>query len=471
MSSSHKKQQEISVIFRFGVLKDAPALLDPKNTENTSEFYLLENLACGLVRDSLTDPRGYAGCLAERWKQVSATEWTFWISKKIRWSNGTPITLEQIRTHLLDLKDHPTRHIQMLRKLKAVALNAEEHSLSLQFTTPMGEWLLHELSLADSGLLPPNYKNEGWGVTAGPYTVASYTPKQELILKLNPNHPFAKPESPKTVRLYKLSSLEEQIDSLKSGKTSLYSGGALTWQKRFREFDKTGVKVLEGFANSIHFLVPNLKHPDAKKPEIRAAFAALVQKTAAEITSDRLIPETQMIPHGFSGRLERTPTRTQALFKPGARIDLEVWSEWKEHPEFFDRLVKNSKELGVELRVHYLGYSEKMPTDIIPFARTSVFKGNQKDSLGSWSFLFDEKNGDLKHSLPQMKEKLESAAQTTSPLERERALSAIHLEVLRDYLAIPTFAERSRTYHQKNIDLSSWNIYDTRLRFYEVKVN
>ena len=471
MTSAPNKNQELAVLFPLAVLKHSPAILDPKNTENTSEYYLLENLTCGLLRDSLTDPRGYAGCLAERWKQISPTEWTFWINKKIQWSDGSSITLEQIRAHLLDLHAKPARHIQMLRKLSAVQILTEEHALTLRFSAPMGEWLLHELSLADSGILPVDYAKKGWGSTSGAYSVVSYNPMQELTLKLNPGHPFATPNSPKTVRLVRIKTLEEQTESLKAKKISLYSASAFTWQKRFREFDKTGTKVLEGFPNSIHFFVPNLNHPDAKDPETRAAFSALVQKTAKEIRSDRLAAESQMLPHGYSGRLEKAPSLNHAKFKPGMQIDLEVWAEWKEHPEFLERLVKNGENIGIRVRIHYSSSTEKVPEGTIPFAKTSVFKGNQKDSLGSWSFLFDEKNGELKRSFSQFKDRLSAAIQATSPIEREKALATIHFEVLNENLAIPTFSERSRTYYQENIDLSSWNIYDTRLRFYEVKLN
>jgi MarR-like DNA-binding transcriptional regulator SgrR of sgrS sRNA len=471
MTSAPSKQQEFTVLFPFGVLKDSPALLDPKNTQNTAEYYLLENLTCGLVRDSLSDPRGYAGCLAERWKQITPTEWKFWISTKAQWSDRSPITLEQIRDHLLDLKQNPTRHIQMLRKLQDVVILRDERALTLKFSTPMGEWLLHELSLADSGILPINYASKGWGVTAGAYSVVSYKPKQELILKLNPEHPFSTPHSPRTVRLFRVPTLEEQVEALKTGKMSLYSAAAFTWQKRFREFDKVGVKILEGFPNTIHFLVPNLEHPEAKAAENRSAFANLVQKTARETNSDRLTPETQMLPQGYAGRLEKTPMRSKSALKPGTRLDLEVWAEWKEHPEFFDRLVTNAKDLGLDLRVHYSGGKEKIPQGIIPFAKTSAFKGNQKDALGSWSFLFNETNGDLKRSLPQFASKLTQSIQASTPVEREQALASIHTDVLAGNLAIPTFAERSRTYHQSNIDLSAWNIYDTRLRLYEVRSN
>ena len=55
--SQMKHGRVLRVEFWMGSLKKTGELLDPKNLETVYEYYLLENLAVGLVRDDIEDPR------------------------------------------------------------------------------------------------------------------------------------------------------------------------------------------------------------------------------------------------------------------------------------------------------------------------------------------------------------------------------------------------------------------------------
>ncbi|MBE3468026.1 oligopeptide ABC transporter substrate-binding protein OppA [Enterobacter cloacae complex sp. P15RS] len=71
-----------------------PASLDPHKVESDVEFNIISDLFDGLVSVSPTDeiqPR-----LAEKWENKDNTVWTFHLRPGITWSDGTPITAEDI---------------------------------------------------------------------------------------------------------------------------------------------------------------------------------------------------------------------------------------------------------------------------------------------------------------------------------------------------------------------------------------
>ncbi|TCB85623.1 oligopeptide ABC transporter substrate-binding protein OppA [Enterobacter quasihormaechei] len=71
-----------------------PASLDPHKVESDVEFNIISDLFDGLVSVSPTgeiQPR-----LAEKWENKDNTVWTFHLRPGITWSDGTPITAEDI---------------------------------------------------------------------------------------------------------------------------------------------------------------------------------------------------------------------------------------------------------------------------------------------------------------------------------------------------------------------------------------
>jgi MarR-like DNA-binding transcriptional regulator SgrR of sgrS sRNA len=315
-------------------------------------------------------------------------------------------------------------------------------------------------------------------VTSGPYYVKEYVsgPTGKLKLKLNPYSPIRQDASPDEATLLQYGSTDEQVAAYKDGNLSVFSAPAFTWLKRFREFDKLNGKIIEGHPNAIHFIVPNLLNQDGKDLKIRKSFAAFLQKTAHEHlkskrSSDRLIIECQMIPIGYSGHLDDVSLpKPEISTLKGKKLRIHAHKHWVENPAFFDDLVESARANHFQIEVHYVNYSQTSPEDTEHFGKVMIFKGNQKDSLGSWSFLFSEGRGALRHSRNNFQTQLEQAAKETHPIARTEIIQRIHRRVLEEALAIPVFAERSRTYHKPELDLSAWNPYDMRLRIYDIRV-
>ena len=68
---------ELKVIAPLQVFAGADKLLDPHNLQYVFEYYLLENLSVGLVRDNPKVAGGFEGILARSFRQLSPRVWRF----------------------------------------------------------------------------------------------------------------------------------------------------------------------------------------------------------------------------------------------------------------------------------------------------------------------------------------------------------------------------------------------------------
>ncbi len=71
------KSKILKSVFPVNNLRKDGTLIDPANTNGVWDYYLLENLASGLVTDDMSRPGGYYPVLAESWDIVSEHEWRF----------------------------------------------------------------------------------------------------------------------------------------------------------------------------------------------------------------------------------------------------------------------------------------------------------------------------------------------------------------------------------------------------------
>ncbi|MEP8464454.1 ABC transporter substrate-binding protein [Enterobacter hormaechei] len=71
-----------------------PASLDPHKVESDVEFNIISDLFDGLV--SVSPAGEIQPRLAEKWENKDNTVWTFYLRPGITWSDGTPITAEDI---------------------------------------------------------------------------------------------------------------------------------------------------------------------------------------------------------------------------------------------------------------------------------------------------------------------------------------------------------------------------------------
>jgi hypothetical protein len=466
-------QQPVKILFPTDILIAGPALMDPNNTESIFEYYLLENLACGLVKDSSQSPTGYEGCLAKKFYQENEYTWVFELNS-LRWSDGAEVAESEIKDWLKDLTSGSKRHVQFLKLVKSFYYSHAMRTLKLVFPFPVDTTILHELSLADASLLPSNFKTSGWSRTIGPYSVSMWD-KEAKSLKLIANQfsPLFREGMPMEALLEPLKNPEDINNVFTALAFDVVLLNSTTSPERSRVILKNTPQVFEAHPTSIVFFVVNYANQEAKSIGKRRQFAAAIAKVresveAATAGSSPFLPETQLIPDGFVGRLS----------KP---IDLEIDAKSphdlklvtvKAHPAFADytnlmnKMKDEFKKVGISL---HFSYSTSGDFSDDEFAKIYTFVGNQLDSSGTWSFLAGPPNGLLSPWYAEYKIPFESVFHSENISERQNNLKLLHKTVLESVIAVPLMVGRQRYLLSQKIDASKWSKFDARLRIYDLK--
>ena len=169
---------ELKVIAPLQVFAGADKLLDPHNLQYVFEYYLLENLSVGLVRDNPKVAGGFEGICKRSFRQLSPRVWRFHLRDALFWSDGKPLEPRQIASSLERLPRHPGRHLARLIGLKSVIVNHEKRYLDLAFDFDVNRGVLEELSLPEASILSPQNLRDDWSVTSGFYSVSSFNPEK-----------------------------------------------------------------------------------------------------------------------------------------------------------------------------------------------------------------------------------------------------------------------------------------------------
>lgn len=454
----------LRVGYPFAVLRQDQKLLDPDNTEFVYQFYLLENLAAGLVRDSSRAPLGYEPCLARSWERVSATRWAFELQPGLLWSDGSPIEPAAVASHLQALAKGKSRHIIYLKDLSRVAV--EGRRLLLDFAKPVNDGIIHELSLADAALLHPGNRGGDWSVTSGPFSVGSYEPGKRLRLRRNPHYPSSV-EYPKEVELvdFTMDTIGRFFDS---EEVDLLKVPAPAFRPGSREVLAQAPQKMRGYPTWIYYLHFNARKPLWRDGAARRDFARVVEEALDGLTVEGLQRERQMIPAGFSGRLEQGPSAEAASTGrlAGKHVKIGLLPAFADVAPLRDALRKAFEKAGAS--VEFTESRGLGPSDDAD-AQLTQFSGNQRDAMGSWQFMFSPEHGDLAPFRAEVEPFFGQVMSADGKDAREAALRRLHAHVLEQVYVVPLFIAPDIIASSRRVDLSRLNPFDMRLRFHEVQ--
>jgi len=140
-------------------------------------------------RDGSVGPR-----LATKWVANSdATQWDFTIRKDVKFSDGTPLTINDIIFTLNQVKTNPkslnTRYLTLLSSMEKVGDNV----LRFHMSAPFAIWPRQMTLLS---IVPQKYYESAGGsvgfakapIGSGPYTFVSHTPGVSLVVEKNKDY-------------------------------------------------------------------------------------------------------------------------------------------------------------------------------------------------------------------------------------------------------------------------------------------
>jgi ABC-type transport system substrate-binding protein len=467
----HPHGETLKVKYPLTLLLGDASLFDPANHDSVYTYYLAENLGAGLVRDDTASPSGYAPILAASWTWDGDKVWKFHLRPDARWSDGSPVTGEQIVELMHELASGTHRHLQKLRDLKSVAFDEPSQVLTLVFGSTTTDAILHELSLADAILYRRDQAGKPrWDVTSGPYYVSTFVPGRELELRKNRHSVLASAEAPDGVRLSDNSPPKDHPTEYPFGDADLANVPAPTFSQFSQSLMRQAAEIKEGATSSIIYFAVNPDHPLSGDGKARRELRLLLQRALGTTTLPRGVhPERQMIPAAYDGRLSSSPDETGTIETlRGKTVVLQVIPSIKDlGDETINHLYSVFSTETVELKLKYLPYFEKNP-DNDHMAQIRMFAGNQKDASGSWSFHFS-RDGNLWPFRHDYEEGLRRVADAESTEVRTKALADLHMDVLDKAHLIPVLSAANYAAHSTRVSLDRWNPFDMRMRFYEVR--
>ena len=459
----------LQVLFPLKFFKPDSRLVDVTNLNTVYEYYLVESLAAGLLRDTPTSQDGYTPLLAESWHQPKPNEWQFKIRTDLTWSNGEPLTGEQIANHFNRISRRESRHLLALKRLEATTFNAEQQILTMMFHGETNSSLLHELSLADAVVTYPGPRGDDWSVTSGAYSVDHYDPAGLVLdLKINPNSITANATSPKSIHLFYPKDKSKLIGAFKEYPVDLYSQPAQPYRKMVRTIRQQAKQIYPGHPNTISFFSFNPKHELATNEAARKALGTIVSEAFRSFPWDDSVQyDEQLIPPGYAGHINRyTRISSPGDALSGKSVLLIVPAGFRELPDTTLRLKSVAKTHGAELEIAYA--DDDLPATMKPFASFRNFKGNQVDPAGSWNFLFNGEDSELGMFLGEVSKLLSTATMASDEGQRNKILEELHRQVLDRAYAIPFMIEADAILASDRVTLNNINPFDLRLRFYDV---
>ena len=440
-------------------------LLVPHDTKSVYHYYLLDNLAATLVRDSHESPSGYGSGLAQSWDRPSPRQWVLELRPGIAWSNGTAITPQEIAEHLRSLSSGKHRHVLHLRGLKNVSVDGRK--IILEFREDTNQGLIHELSVADTGLVSPANLRGDWSVTSGAFFVQSFDNGKKVVLRRNPHFP-SQHAYPDQVELtdYTMKNIDRFFDA---EAVDLLKLPVPLFREPNQKVLSRASQKLTGYPTWIYFFRFNTNKSVWRDAAARRDLSALIDKALEGYALANLTRERQMIPEGYPGRIESVPShslRTNQRFS-GMKLVINVLPSFAPAVSFQQRLKESLGHAGIE--VAFKEGWDLGPEDREIDLQLHQFSGNQKDSMGSWQFMFTPEIGPLVFYRPLAEPLLHKVTANVDDGAREQALKDLHTLVLRDAFTIPLFAEPDVIAASKWVDLSHVNPFDMRLRLYEVR--
>lgn len=276
--------------------------------------------------------------LAVAWRATGETEWEFTLRDGVRFSDGRPLTAEDVAFSLARV--NAVRHgagtyAPYARAITAVTVLGP-HRVGLRTATPYPQLLLDVARLrivsagaaADAGVAEFNQGRAAIGT--GPYRLARWTPGEKLELVRNPGYWGSAPAW-ENVTFRPIANDAARLAALLSGTVDLIDKVPMTDVARLRSDPRVTLFVHDG--NRTMFLVPDTAReatpfafdrdgrPLAQNPlrdlRVRRAISLAINRAGlAERAMDGLAtPANQAAPEGMFGYADAVPP---AAFDPAA---------------------------------------------------------------------------------------------------------------------------------------------------------
>ncbi|QHQ15339.1 oligopeptide ABC transporter substrate-binding protein OppA [Pectobacterium parmentieri] len=307
-----------------------PASLDPHKVESDVEGHIINDFFDNLVRvrdDGTIQPR-----LAERWDNKDNTVWTFHLRPDIKWSDGSPLTADDVVYSWRRLGDPKTlspygSYIASMYVKNAADIMAgkkapdtlgikalDSHTVEVTLERPLSYFLemsaYHVLVPLPKAVLekyPENWTQVGHFVSSGPYTMSEWVVNERIVGKRNSQYWDDAHTVINKVTYLPISSQAAELNRYKSGEidiTGLLSPVQFaSLQKEYPQEVKVSPLL------STYFYQFNTQKPPFDDVRVRRALDLSLDKTviAEKVMGMGQKPAYSLVPQNTGGYTRQEP--------------------------------------------------------------------------------------------------------------------------------------------------------------------
>lgn len=284
-----------------------PSTLDPQRNSGAPEAFILNELFDALVvanPDNVNEvlPNG-----AERWDvSPDGLNYTFYLRRDGRWSNGDPLTAEDYRASFVRIVEPALAGT--LANLAYPIAGAEDYNrgkskdpatvgvstdgpyiLRIRLRAPLPQLLnfleaypfvaVHRASIeANGGWTNPAglWTKPGKMISSGPYRLKTWTPNHPLVLERNPYFRAEARVRLREISFHPIESLDTEDRAYRTGQLHYTSGVPATKLPTYRKELPDQLHVTPRLG--LHYLNINTEHPALRDPRVRRALAFAIDR-------------------------------------------------------------------------------------------------------------------------------------------------------------------------------------------------
>jgi len=287
--------------------------LDPLNMTGGLEEELMRSIYVTLV--TLDDVRKGSGLInwgAEEIEQVDPLQIRFRLIEGLQWSDGYgPVTADDVKFSFERIADPEMESawnymFEMLEEVEVV----DDRTGIIRLSEPFSPiwWMSlpwyggHIISRAATEAVGGSFGPEP-PATCGPYRIESWSPREKVVLRANPDWPGPAVDF-ETVECLMIDDEESARIAYEAGAVD-YTGVSIAAARHFRENPPEGTRFIEAQSSHYVWVTVNMEHPKLQDPRVRQALQyAFDAQTIITGVYDDLVPRSAGIaqPGTFGAR-------------------------------------------------------------------------------------------------------------------------------------------------------------------------